>query len=48
MGLASSTADNQILEEEEITESLKVCNSLNEGARITDTIPEGWILCRKL
>ena len=38
-GFGSSTADNQILEEEEITESLKVCNSLNEGARITDTIP---------
>ena len=38
-GFGNSTADNQILEEEEITESLKVCNSLNEGARITDTIP---------
>ena len=40
-GFGSSTADNQILEEEEITESLKVCNSLNEGERITDTIPGG-------
>ena len=39
-GFGSSTADNQILEEGEITESLKVCNSLNEGARITDTIRE--------
>ncbi|MGB0265380.1 MAG: DUF7151 family protein [Candidatus Poseidoniaceae archaeon] len=38
-GFGNSTADNQILEDGEITESLKVCNSLNEGARITDTIP---------
>ena len=47
-GFGNSTADNQILEEEEITESLKVCNSLNEGARITDTIPNVGFFCRKL
>ena len=40
-GFGGSIADNQILEEEEITESLKICNSINEGGRITDTLTGG-------